>query len=80
MHLGILQCDTVREEFRPRFGDYPVMFTKLLDGVDEGLHYTVYDVRNGNYPPATDACDAYLLTGSRWGVYDNQPWISTLAA
>jgi hypothetical protein len=32
MHLGILKCDTVRDEFRPRFGDYPAMFRTLLEG------------------------------------------------
>ena len=25
-----------------------------------------FDVRNGEFPPSLDACDAYLTTGSRW--------------
>ena len=79
LHVGILQCDSVRDEFRPRFGDYPGMFTALLDDVDASLRYTVYDVRDGDYPPTTDTCDAYLVTGSRFGVYDAQPWIAPLA-
>ncbi|MDH3713291.1 MAG: GMP synthase [Gammaproteobacteria bacterium] len=79
MHVGILKCDTVRDEFLPRFGDYPGMFRTLLDGVDADLSYTVYDVCNDDYPPTTDACDAYLVTGSRWGVYDDQRWIPLLA-
>ena len=79
MHLGILQCDIVRDEFRTRFGDYPGMFRTLLDGVDQNLRYTVYDVRNDEYPATTDTCDAYLVTGSRWGVYDDLAWIAPLA-
>ena len=79
LHLGILACDEVRDEFRPRFGDYPDMFRTLLDGVNTDLRYTVYDVRYDDYPLNTDACDAYLVSGSRWGVYDDQPWIPVLA-
>jgi hypothetical protein len=29
--IGILQTDSVLEEFRPEFGDYPAMFTALLE-------------------------------------------------
>ncbi len=79
MHIGILRCDTVRDEFRPRFGDYPDMFQELLDRVASGIRYTAYDVSRGEYPETTGTCDAYLLTGSRHGVYDDLPWIAPLA-
>ena len=77
--LGILQTDSVREEFQDAFGDYPAMFRSLLEGASETVECAVYDVQHGQYPADIDACDGYVLTGSRESVYDDLPWISTLA-
>ncbi len=79
MLLGILKCDHVREHLRPRFGDYPDMFQALLTEADPGLRFRVYDAENGELPGALDECNAYLLTGSRWGVYDDHGWIDALS-
>ncbi|HBP14408.1 MAG TPA: GMP synthase, partial [Gammaproteobacteria bacterium] len=79
MRIGILKADSVRDEFQSQFGDYQGMFQRVLDSVAEGaLEYRTYDVLAGDYPESIDACDGYVITGSRESVYDDQEWISRL--
>ena len=78
MHIGILQTDSVLDRFQPAFGDYPDMFMALLAGDDERRpRFSTYVARDMEYP-AADTCDAYLITGSRHSVYDDEPWIGPL--
>ncbi|MFK7829738.1 MAG: GMP synthase [Congregibacter sp.] len=78
MKIGILKTDAVRDEWIERFGEYPDMFRALLSDRDPTLQFAVFDVRVGEYPDAIDDMDAYLITGSRHGVYEDLPWIPTL--
>ena len=78
MKLGILKTDAVRPEWVPEFGEYPDMFIGLLRLADPALEFRVYDVEEGVYPEDIDEVDAYLITGSKSSVYDDQPWIATL--
>ncbi len=70
--LAILQTDSVLEEFRSDFGDYPAMFKELLSEADAEL--VSIDVRES--APASGFADAYVITGSKCSVYDDLPWIS----
>jgi GMP synthase-like glutamine amidotransferase len=78
MKIGILKTDTVREEWVPRFGEYPDMFMQLLRDRDPSLEFAVYDSQQCEYPGDIDEVDAYLITGSRNSVYEDQPWIHRL--
>lgn len=78
MKLGILKTDTVREEWAPRFGEYPDMFVRLLSAQDPSLEFAVFDVMEEEYPRDIDAVDAYLITGSQFSVYEDLPWIQRL--
>lgn len=80
MRLGILCSDAVRDELQSQFGDYPGMFESVLGqgAATEPLEYASYDVRGGEYPERLEECDAYLITGSRDSVYDDEPWIRRL--
>lgn len=82
MRVGILRADSVKPELARQHGDYPDMFRTLLRGAPEPptrLEFEDYDVCSGALPPA-DACDGYLITGSRHSVYDDLPWIEPLAS
>lgn len=81
MRIGILKTDSVRAEFQAQHGDYPAMFRAMLmaGAEDVPLEIRDYDVQQGEYPATLDECDAYLITGSRESVYDDQPWIHRLA-
>lgn len=78
MRLGILKTDAVRPEWVPEFGEYPDMFMALLGQRDPTLEFEVYDVQLGDYPADIDEVDAYLITGSKSSVYEDQPWIPPL--
>ena len=79
MKIGILQADSVLEEFQAEVGDYPEMFRTLLLGTgDTTLEFETYDVISEVYPSSIDECDAYLITGSKFSVYEDIPWIHRL--
>ena len=75
--LGILEADQVDGPLKDQFGDYPAMFAGLLGAADEVTH-RVYRASRGELPESVDECDAYLITGSRFSVYDDEPWIRAL--
>ena len=56
------------------------MFEALLAAVDPGLEFATVRVVAGEMPAAPGQADAWLVTGSRHGVYDDLPWIEPLKA
>lgn len=78
LHIGILQTDSVLDQFQGEFGNYPGMFRGLLSLPGDAVSFTDFDIRHGDYPKRVDECDAYVITGSRNSVYDDEPWIHRL--
>lgn len=78
MNIGILQCAEVRENFVAHHGQYPDMFITLLKQVDPSLTFDIYNAHQGELPEHINTCDAYLITGSSYGVYEHLPWIAEL--
>lgn len=76
--IGILECDRLAEPVRARHGSYSEMFRKLLAATGEPLSFATYQVMESEYPRGLDECDAYLITGSRYSVYDDPAWIRRL--
>jgi GMP synthase-like glutamine amidotransferase len=65
---------------RDRFEDYPGMFEQLLLAEDSTLELDIFAALDGELPENLEACDAYLITGSRFGVYEDHQWIRDLEA
>jgi GMP synthase-like glutamine amidotransferase len=80
MNIGLLGCDDVPERLRYIAGGYRDMFEKLLAPQIPKLELTWFDVVHGGLPQSTDACDAYVCTGSRYSVYEDRDWIEKLKA
>jgi len=78
MKIGILQCDSTNIEFRAEHGNYPDMFKSIFQRIDKKIEFEIYDVQYSQYPNSPEECDAYLITGSRYSVYDKEKWISIL--
>ena len=76
MKVGILITDAVRDELIGQYGDYPDMFENLLLGADQSLDIVRFDVQQA-VPDIVD-CGGYIITGSRYSVYDDLPWIRHL--
>ncbi|MGE3773001.1 MAG: GMP synthase [Gammaproteobacteria bacterium] len=76
--LGLLTCDSVREHLAARHGEYPAMFERLFKAVRPALELRSYAVYRDEFPAAVDDCDAWMITGSRRSVYEDEPWIRRL--
>lgn len=73
MKLAILETGVPPGDLAETFGDYPDMFRKML-----GMEAPAFDVAAGDYPAQVEDHDAYLITGSPAGVYEELPWIGRL--
>lgn len=76
MKIGILETGGPPLRLTERFGGYPGMIRAMLPGYD----FAVFDVTAGEWPSAPEEREAYLITGSPAGVYDDLPWIADLIA
>jgi len=76
--LGILETDTLYDDLLNDYQTYGRMFEHFFNSLGARLEYQFYDVQNGELPASGD-CDAYLITGSKAGVYDALPWIAPLS-
>jgi len=76
--LGLLETDTLYDALIDDYGSYGKMFAGFFDALGGQLSYRYYQVQAGELPQHPDECDAYLITGSKAGVYDPLPWIAAL--
>lgn len=72
--IGILEASA------SGFGFEPVSWLeRMLSTTYSAFSYQVYQAYNGEIPPAPDACDAYIISGSSSSVLDSDPWIKALS-
>ncbi len=76
MKIGLLQTGHAPDEMKRDLGDYDDLFIQLL--ADQGLEMVVWRVVDGEIPTDIHACEGWLITGSRHGVYEDHPWIPPL--
>ncbi len=76
MKIGILQTGRTPDELREKYGDYDAMFRRLLGG--QGFEFVTYPVLDGTLPADVHAADGWLITGSKFGVYEDHSWIPPL--
>ena len=76
MKLGILDAvyskDTIDGEPEAE------KFVRLFQLVNAPFACELYHVAEGEFPPSPEVCDAFLVTGSPQGVYDQDGWIAPL--
>ncbi len=78
MRIGILQTGHSPNELRDLHGDYNEMFMRLLGRADTS--FETFAVQADDFPARPSVADAWVVTGSRCGVYDGFPWIAKLKA
>jgi len=78
MKIGILMTGHAAAEIKERHGDYDAIFARLLAG--HGFDFVRYDVVDGQFPEGPEACDGWLITGSKHATYEDHPWIAPLEA
>ncbi|MBU6372428.1 MAG: type 1 glutamine amidotransferase [Alphaproteobacteria bacterium] len=80
MKITILETGRPPVALRERHADYPSMFRGLLAPVDDALTFETVAIVDGAPPPDPASADAFLITGSPAGVYEDHPWIAPLEA
>ena len=80
MKLGILATGITPDELIEQYGSYSDMFIQLFDQAGFSFEYEVYDVREDLFPADADQCDGWIITGSKFNVYHNDPWMQRLKA
>ena len=78
MIIGIVEADELESDTIRLFGSYTDRFAELLSTADPELMFDTYCAVHQRYPLDIDACDAYLITGSKFSSYDNIDWITRL--
>lgn len=76
MKIGILQTGRVNEALAPVHGEYPQMFARFFAG--RGFDFETWPVLDGIVPERPNLAEGWLITGSRFGAYEDHPWIPPL--
>lgn len=76
MKIGILQTGHAPDGLIEKHGDYDTFFMALLAGNE--VEFVTYAVVDGCFPENAAVADAWLITGSRFGVYEPHSWIAPL--
>ena len=76
MRIGLLQTGRAPEDLVEEHGDYDGMFRRMLAG--RGFEFTTYAVLDNEFPVTADAEEGWLITGSKFGVYEAHDWIAPL--
>lgn len=81
MHIGILEAGRPPEALAQKHGYYPAMFEAILrPHISADAVFKTYAVIDDAFPASVTEQDAWLITGSAFGVYDDAPWIPRLVA
>ncbi len=78
MKLTIIEAGRAPGALVDRFPRYPEMFRALLGPADGSLSFGSTSLPDGEALPDPAACEAVLITGSPFGVYDSTPWMDPL--
>jgi GMP synthase-like glutamine amidotransferase len=75
MQIGILEAGGPPPKLADQFDTYANMTRRLLGPAFRAQTFRVFD---GEFPAADSDCQAWLITGSASGAYDDAPWIAAL--
>lgn len=76
MRIGILLCGHAPDEYIAKTGNIDALFRSLLGS--RGFTFETWPVVDMDFPRGPDAADAWLITGSKHGVYEDLPFIPEL--
>lgn len=80
MKIGILATGITPDELINEHGSYADMFIELFKQAEVTFDYAVFDVRENDFPASAQVCDGWIITGSKFNVYQDLPWMQQLKA
>ncbi|KAJ3103759.1 hypothetical protein HDU97_009855 [Phlyctochytrium planicorne] len=84
LHIAILKCDVFTpsiQEVAGGYGDlFESLFKRAIAAMDSPMQVklSLFEVTEEQYPADPSDFDAILITGSKFGVNDKDPWIHKL--
>ena len=78
MKICILQTGSTPESLKKQFKSYPEMIIELISDFNKKISFEIFNCSNNYFPKETDFFDGYIITGSAFGVYDEEEWITKL--
>ncbi|NKB62344.1 MAG: hypothetical protein GKR95_09510 [Gammaproteobacteria bacterium] len=78
LNVGLLLCDDVPESAQEEYGTYGELFQKSIDDSASEIQLTAIHCHKGETLPAPEDFDGYVITGSKYAVYEDIPWILDL--
>jgi len=80
MKIGILETGHLSDTLKAKYGRYPAFFERLVGPhLPEAEFFTVAVV-DGEVADSPEQADGWIITGSRSGAYEDEPWIPPLEA
>lgn len=78
LRVGILLAGETGVDMQPQNPSYQMMFEEFFSPIRHAIEISFIHTRHGDFPVNISDYDAYLISGSRHGVYDDLPWIPRL--
>lgn len=78
MLIGILETGRPASALAAEHGSYSAMVATLLGAGDGVLQFKSFAVVDDAFPQGVEECDGYVVTGSRFSVLDEAPWMLRL--
>ena len=78
MKLGVLETGPVPEELVARYGPYTDFFARMIHKVRPDAELKGWPVHLGSFPEGPDVVDGWIISGSKYGAYEDHAWIPPL--
>ena len=77
--IGILQTGKNHEELAQNYGTYAEMLEVLIDSNEKLFEFKTFEILDEEFPNNQFDCDGWIITGSKYGVYEDLAWIKRLS-
>lgn len=78
LNIGLLLCDDVDDSAHAQYGSYTGMFERALNHGSGNVLLTAIRCFEDEPLLEPELFDGYIISGSRYSVYDDLPWIKSL--
>ena len=78
MKIGVLETGPVLDELVGTYGPYTDFFRRMLTSVDETIEVEGWETYKGKLPDRPQVRDGWVITGSKFGAYEDHAWIPPL--
>ena len=78
LYVGILEAGPNSPDMIQKHGSFGSWFVRFFSQTSSNFSFRIYKSYNGELPPVSEECDAYVVTGSHHSVLDDTSWMRKL--